>query len=44
MSMTNKRKLYYMLHSGKNSKMKFFAKALSAAVYPFVDNAKDAQG
>lgn len=27
MSMTNKRKLYYMLHSGKNSKMKFFAKA-----------------
>lgn len=27
MSMTHKRKLYYMLHSGKNSKMKFFAKA-----------------
>ena len=25
--MTNKRKIYYMLHSGKNSKMKFFAKA-----------------
>ena len=25
--MTNRRKLYYMLHSGKNSKMKFFAKA-----------------
>lgn len=27
MSMTHKRKLYYMLCSGKNSKMKFFAKA-----------------
>ncbi|MBP3776863.1 MAG: lipopolysaccharide biosynthesis protein [Prevotella sp.] len=32
--MTNKRKIYYMLHSGKNSKMKFFAKAYMRQCIP----------